>query len=298
MKILNFGSLNLDNVYSVDHFVRAGETLSSAKLEKFSGGKGLNQSLSLARAGAAVCHAGCIGADGEMLLSLLKESGVDTRFVRCVEGPSGHAIIQVDKSGQNCILLYGGANQAVTDGFVDEVLAEFEAGDVLLLQNEINGLDYIVEKAAARGMKIALNPSPIGENLFKLPLEKITYFILNEIEGREITGKKLADDILAEFRRRYPDCVVVLTLGKDGAVYDDGKTRCQHGIYDVPVADTTAAGDTFTGYFLTCITSGETPASALEKASIASSLAVSVKGAAPSIPTMEQVKNANLTLVR
>ena len=298
MKILNFGSLNLDNVYSVDHFVRAGETLSSSKLEKFSGGKGLNQSLSLARAGAEVYHAGCIGQDGQLLLDLLKESGADTRFVRCVPGPSGHAIIQVDKNGQNCILLYGGANQEITTEFVDEVLAAFSAGDVLLLQNEINNLDYIVEKAADKGMKIALNPSPIGENLFRLPLQKITYFILNEIEGKEITGKEAADDILAEFRRRYPQSVVVLTLGKDGAVYDDGTTRCRHGIYDVPVADTTAAGDTFTGYFLTCITAGETPAAALEKASIASSLAVSVKGAAPSIPTMEQVKAANLPLVR
>ena len=298
MKILNFGSLNLDNVYSVDHFVRAGETLSSFKLERFSGGKGLNQSLALARAGAQVYHAGCIGADGRQLLDLLTESGADTRFVRCVEGPSGHAVIQVDKKGQNCILLYGGANQAVTEPFVDEVLASFDAGDVLLLQNEINCLGYIVEKASARGMRIALNPSPISENLFRLPLEKITYFILNEIEGREIAGREAPEEILAEFRRRFPDCVVVLTLGRDGAVYDDGTTRCRHGIYDVPVADTTAAGDTFTGYFLTCITNGEAPASALEKASIASSLAVSVKGAAPSIPTMAQVLGADLPLSR
>ena len=294
MKVLNFGSLNIDFVYSVDHFVRAGETLSSDRLEKFCGGKGLNQAVALARAGATVFHAGCVGADGGMLKALLAESGADTRFIRQTDDASGHAIIQVDKKGQNCILLYGGANQQITDDFVDEVLASCEKGDVLLLQNEINNLPYIVEKAFACGMEIALNPSPINSRLAELPLDKVRYFILNEIEGTELTGETDPEKILEAFRRKYPHSVVVLTLGKHGAVYDDGATRCHHGIYDVPVVDTTAAGDTFTGYFLTCITSGKSPEEALRIASVASSLAVSAKGAAPSIPTMETVLKAEL----
>ena len=221
MKVLNFGSLNIDMVYAVDHFVRAGETLSSDRLVRFCGGKGLN--------------AGCIGRDGGMLLDLLAASGADTRFVRQLDEASGHAIIQVDKKGQNCILLYGGANLQITEAFADQVLAACDRGGVLLLQNEINLLPYIVEKAYGRGMEIALNPSPINDQLGKLPLEKIRYFILNEIEGRELTGEEAPEDILREFRRRYPEAVVVLTLGKSGAVYDDGHTRCRHGIYKVPV---------------------------------------------------------------
>ena len=102
------------------------------------------------------------------------------------------------------------------------------------------------------------------------------------------------EDILREFRRRYPEAVVVLTLGKSGAVYDDGHTRCRHGIYKVPVVDTTAAGDTFTGFFLTAATAGMEPEEALRIASVASSLAVSRQGAAPSIPTMAEVLEADL----
>ncbi len=294
MKVLNFGSLNIDMVYAVDHFVRAGETLSSDRLERFCGGKGLNQSVALARAGAEVLHAGCIGRDGGMLLDLLAASGADTRFVRQLDEASGHAIIQVDKKGQNCILLYGGANMQITEAFADQVLATCGKGDVLLLQNEINLLPYIVDKAYERGMEIALNPSPINDQLGKLPLDKIRYFILNEIEGRELTGEEAPEDILREFRRRYPNAVVVLTLGKSGAVYDDGHTRCRHGIYKVPVVDTTAAGDTFTGFFLTAVTSGQEPEEALRIASVASSLAVSRQGAAPSIPTMQEVLQADL----
>ena len=284
-------------VYTVDHFVRTGETLSSEKLEKFCGGKGLNQSVALARAGAHVYHAGCVGKDGEMLVALLGDSGVHTEFVTVLDSPSGHAIIQVDHKGQNCILLHGGSNRMITPEMVDSVIESFDAGDVLLIQNEINQLDYIINKASEKGMRIALNPSPVSDTLLKLQLEKIHWFILNEIEGKEISGKTKPDEILAGFRSKYPESTVILTLGKDGAIYDDGSKRCRHGIYNVPVVDTTAAGDTFTGYFLTCITSGKTPEESLRIASVASSLAVSQKGAAPSIPNMDQVLSADLRLM-
>lgn len=296
MRILNFGSLNLDSFYSVEHFVQAGETLSSSKLEKFCGGKGLNQSIACARAGASVFHAGCVGTDGECLRSLLADSGVDTTFVRTVDEVSGHAIIQVDQSGQNCIVLYGGANQAITPAFVDEALAGFGDGDILLLQNEINNIGQIVECAYAKGMQVALNPSPVNERLNEVDMNKVTYFILNEIEGKAITGKTDPEDILSHLRNAYPEAVVVLTLGKEGAVYDDGKTRCSHGIYDVPVVDTTGAGDTFTGFFLASRMVGESPEEALRLASIASSIVVSRKGAAPSIPTMEEVRSSKIRL--
>ncbi len=294
MKILNFGSLNVDYTYHVDHFVTPGETMSSQALDKNCGGKGLNQSVALAKAGAEVYHGGKIGADGQFLVDMLKQSGVNTDYVSLYDGASGHAIIQVDKKGQNCIILYGGANQAITLEDVDRVLAGFEAGDFLLLQNEISNLDAIVEKAAAKGMKIALNPSPINEAIDRLPLDKIDYFILNEIEGNQLSGKTDAREIVDTLKAKYPRSTIVLTLGKHGVLYYDGKNSYTHGIYDVPVVDTTAAGDTFTGFLLACLTQNYDVPTALELASKASSLAVSKKGAAGSIPTMQEVKTTTI----
>lgn len=293
MRILNFGSLNIDFVYQVDSIVRPGETIASLALEKFGGGKGLNQSIALARAGAQVYHAGLVGEDGEFLRELLRQSGVDTRFVETCDGPSGQAIIQVEKSGQNSIVLYGGANRRLTLDFIDRVLAVFGPEDLLVLQNEVNLLSELIDRAHARGIPIALNPSPMNGELLACDLSKITYFIVNEIEGYELTGKTGREEILDEFARRFPGARVVLTLGKDGAVYRDGDLTCSHGIYRVPVVDTTAAGDTFLGYFLAHIGS-HGPKEALRRASLASALAVSVMGAANSIPLLADVLSADL----
>ena len=157
MKVLNFGSLNYDYVYKVDHAVTPGETMDSFGMDTFLGGKGLNQSISLARAGVKVYHAGQIGRDGEMFLDVCKKSGIDTSYIKMIEGKSGHAIIQLDKNAQNCILLYGGSNRKITKEFVDEVLSHFEKGDILLLQNEINDVPYIIERCHERGIRVAFN---------------------------------------------------------------------------------------------------------------------------------------------
>ena len=158
MKVLNFGSLNIDYVYSVEDFVKKGETISSNKLNVFSGGKGLNQSISLSKAGVNVCHAGMIGHDGTFLEKTLKQSGVDIKYLKKSESVrTGNAIIQNNRQGDNCIILYGGANQEITKGFVDTVLREFASEDWLVLQNEINEIPYIVEQAHKKGMKIILN---------------------------------------------------------------------------------------------------------------------------------------------
>lgn len=291
MKVLNFGSLNIDYVYDVDHFVRAGETISSNGLQLFCGGKGLNQSVAFARSGAETYHAGCIGKDGGMLTDMLKSAGVDVRFVRVREDvASGHAIIQVSKSGENCILLHGGANQSMDDAFVDEVLSHFGQGDLLMLQNEINHLPYIVQRAKERGMMIVLNPSPFNEKILALDLSMLDAIIVNETEGNELSGETEADAIIAALLARYPAMRIVLTLGKHGAIYADAKERAFCEIMPMPVQDTTAAGDTFTGYFFSALMGGKTPHEALKTATAASALAVSRKGAAPSIPTAEEVK--------
>lgn len=296
MKILNFGSLNIDNVYTMEHFVRPGETISSLALQKFAGGKGLNQSVALARAGAEVYHAGAIGEDGGFLATLLQDAGVDTSFIQTLEGRTGHAIIQVDASGQNCIILYGGTNRCITKEQAENALEHFGANDLLLLQNEINGNAFIMERAFAKGMQIALNPSPIDDGILALPLEKISWFLLNEIEGAELTGKTDPMDILTEMKCRFPSSKVVLTLGKQGVLAWDGEETYQHGIYKVPVVDTTAAGDTFTGFFLSCVSKGMCTQQCLELASKASSLAIGIKGAANSIPDFRTVVEAHMEI--
>ncbi|WMJ24113.1 ribokinase [Paludicola sp. MB14-C6] len=289
MRVLNFGSLNIDYVYQVDHFVRPAETISSHVMERFCGGKGLNQSIALSRAGAAVCHAGCIGSDGLFLKEQLEQSKVDTKYVRQVGEPTGHAIIQVDKNGQNCILLYGGANQCITKQQVDDTLKGFSEGDLLLLQNEVNQLEYIIDQASKKGMQIAFNPSPFDRNIVSLPLNKVNIFLLNEIEGAELSNELSPQAIIEKLKIRYPSAKIVLTLGKDGVYYYDGSQVYFQSIFSVPIVDTTAAGDTFTGYFLQGLTQNVESSMLLKRASAAAALAVSKMGAAPSIPTITEV---------
>ena len=296
MRILNFGSLNIDNVYAVDHFIRPGETMSSLGMEVFCGGKGLNQSIAMARAGAHVWHAGAVGRnDGKKLLELLAESGVNTDFVRKTDGVSGHTIIQVDKNGQTCILLFGGSNQEITPGQVDETLAHFEEGDILLLQNEINGLAGLIKKAAEKGMKISLNPSPVTGELLELPLELVDCFILNEIEGADICGQEAKEEEIPQLlHEKYPRAVILLTLGSRGCIYYDGENRYEQPAFCVEAVDTTAAGDTFTGYFIASAVKGNSVPDALLKAAKAAAITVMGKGAAPSIPWDKQVEEARL----
>ena len=294
MKVLNFGSLNIDYVYQVESILVPGETQSSRNRQIFCGGKGLNQSIALAKAGISVCHAGMIGDGGELLLETCRENGVNTEFIRKIPGACGHTVIQVDKNGQNCILLFGGANRSITREFVDEVLAAFEKGDIILLQNEINELDYIIDRAYEKGMMIILNPSPYDDRLKACDMSKISMFLVNEIEGYQITGEKEPEKILETVKKKYPSARIVLTLGSDGSVYQDETGVYRQGIFKVKAVDTTAAGDTFTGYFISSIINGMPVREGLELAAKASAIAVSRPGATASIPLREEVLNSNL----
>ncbi|PHV69537.1 ribokinase [Sporanaerobium hydrogeniformans] len=290
MKVLNFGSLNIDYVYKVDHMIREGETLSSSGMEVFLGGKGFNQSVALVKAGVPVYHAGMIGEEGKIFLDACEEYGISSKFIKTIEGKNGHTIIQVDKNGQNCIMLYGGSNRSLTKDFIDEVLSYFGEEDYILLQNEVNHLDYIIEKAYERGIKIVLNPSPLDSYLETCDLNKITYFMMNEIEGEQITGEKEANKILDKMMQMYPESKVILTLGSAGSLYQDKENFFEQGIFKTKVVDTTAAGDTFTGYFVSAIISGKSIPDALKMSAMAASITVSREGASPSIPTLDEVK--------
>lgn len=296
MKILSFGSLNIDYVYSVPHFVKKGETLSAKELNVYTGGKGLNQSIALARAGVETYQAGAIGTDGMFLLEQLKEAGVKTDLVKILDDVRiGNAIIQNDDEGDNCIVLFGGANQAITKEQVDEAFKDFTNEDYLLIQNEINELSYIVEKAKEEGMKIILNPSPMNEKIMKLPLDQIDYFILNEIEAMQILEMDKPEEIDGKYiasllHERFKDATIVLTLGSEGSVCISDDEYIEQSIYKVKAIDTTAAGDTYTGYFIAGILKGKTIKESMDIASKASAIAVTRQGAAPSIPVLEEVE--------
>ena len=295
-RILSFGSLNLDYVYHVPHFAAPGETLAPTSRALNCGGKGLNQSIAAAKAGAQVFHAGKIGPDGQILADMLSSSGVDVSLLSRSEGPTGHAIIQVDPSGQNCILLYGGSNQEITQEEVDRALAQFGPGDQIILQNEINNLAYIMEQAAKRGISVVFNPSPMDEAISSLPLHLVSLLVLNEIEGAALAGTQDEEAILPILREKFPQCRILLTLGSRGSVYDDGTQRIRQGAYRANAVDTTAAGDTFTGYFVAASAAGMPIEECLSLAAKAAAIAVSRPGAAPSIPVMEEVRSCQLPL--
>ena len=297
MKILNIGSMNIDYVYTVPHFVRPGETLSSSGMEIFCGGKGLNQSIALARAGLSVYHAGCIGEDGDMLTQNLAENGVDVSLIRRCPARTGHTIIQLDASGQNSILLYGGANRQMTEAYIDEALSAFSANDVLLLQNEVNLVDSMILKAKARGMRVAINPAPMSPSMRSAPLAMVDMLILNEVEAADLSGVQDTGRHIFALRDLYPNATLVLTRGEHGALYQaPGGETFRQGIYQVPVVDTTAAGDTFIAYLLAGLESGQDIPGCLRLAAMAAAIAVSRMGAAASIPGMEEVQARMLAM--
>jgi ribokinase len=296
MNIINFGSLNIDHVYSVSHLAVPGETVASDKLEIFYGGKGFNQSIAAARAGAHVIHIGKIGENGIPLKEFLQRNNVDVDLILTSDAPNGHAIIQVDRMGQNNIITYGGANYKIDKEQVSSALDVGTRGDIILLQNEISGIGYIIEQAHLHGFQVAFNPSPITKDIMKYPLQYVKWFILNEIEGQKLTGETDPSSIAEKLLQMYPESTVILTLGSKGVLYKDSSTTLQHGTYKVDRVDTTGAGDTFTGYFIAGITKNFSPGECLEFASIASSITVSRKGAAVSIPTIKEVKRANLKI--
>lgn len=289
MKILNFGSLNVDYVYEVDHFVAPGETMSSKNLFVNCGGKGLNQSIAAAKAGNKVYHAGLIGKGGEMLGEKLAHEKVDISLLQTSSETCGHAIIQVDEKGQNCILLYGGTNQLLDKSYINKTLDAFGNEGLVLLQNETSHVAYIIEEAHKRGLKTAFNAAPMNEKVLEYPLHLLDWFIVNEVEGRQIAGCATDEEILPILRKKYPHSNVLLTLGSNGAICATEEETLRIGCHKVAVVDTTAAGDTFGGYFLSALFNGKTIGDSLIFATTASALAIGKKGASDSIPMKDAV---------
>lgn len=288
-KILIIGSINVDLVFKVARFVQAGETLASEGMRKFLGGKGLNQAIALAKAYGQADLAANIGTEDASLIEAIRAYGVQADHIRKMDLPTGMAFIQVNPEGQNCIVLNSGANCAFTEDRFKEVLDAYTEGDLLVLQNEINGLDQLIPLAKAKGLRIALNPSPWSDDLNRLPLHQLDVLILNEIEGAAITGETDPAKIMAELENRFPMMCLVLTLGAEGSIARYRGVAASVPAEKVKVVDTTAAGDTFLGYFLASYLEGQNLEASLHRATHAAALAVSRPGAAASIPERQEV---------
>lgn len=291
-KILNYGSLNLDKTFLLDHIVQPGETIASYEYKLNAGGKGTNQAGALAKAGCNVFMAGKIGPDGLFILDLLNESNVNTQFVHQNSLTTGQALIQVSKDGQNSIILNAGANFENTKDEISNTLNNFSKGDYLILQNEINNIEYLINEGYKKGLTICFNPSPFTNDILNLPLEKISYFFVNEVEAAQIAEEENIEDfdsILKSLSKKFPSSKIIMTVGKKGAYFYYNNNKIHQEIIDSPVVDTTAAGDTFMGYFIASVIKGHTTEEALFYATKAASITVSKPGALQSIPLKEKI---------
>lgn len=289
MSVLNFGSCCIDHVYSVPHFAAPGETLPCSDYQVHPGGKGLNQSIAMAAAGAKVRHAGKVGEDGLWLLELMASKNIDVSMMNVDAGPTGHANIQVTPEGENSIVLFGGANRTITKSDIDEVLEDVRSGEFLLLQNEISALDYLIDRAREKKMRVVFNAAPMSGDVNALPLEAIELLVINEIEGFELTKKTAPDDIIAILSSRFASTNILLTLGAAGSIYAGKGDSVFQPAMKVDAIDTTAAGDTYVGFFLAGYSAGNSVEECLALATSAAAVCVTRAGAATSIPSVGEL---------
>lgn len=276
MTIYNLGSINIDHVYRVPHLPVPGETLSSTDFTSGLGGKGANQSIAIGRAGGAVHHIGAIGADGVWTLDILRDAGVDISMISTIDTPTGHAIINVDDHAENSIVLFPGANRALTEQMIDAALGDAAAGDWLLLQNETNLGSYAAKIARVKGMLIAYSAAPFDAKAAADMLPHTDLLAVNEIEAAQLAAA------IGDFT--VP--MLLITKGADGAVLQ-ADTETSAPAFKVTPVDTTGAGDTFLGYFMATIDAGQSVIAALRQASAAAAIQVTRHGAAAAIPTAD-----------
>lgn len=292
-KVYVIGSINMDLVINSDRFPEQGETVGGNGFFTNPGGKGANQAVASAKAGAKTYFCGCIGDDsfGETLLQGLKSYGVDCEFVQERKNcTSGIAVITVVCS-DNRIILNSGANGTVDVAFVNKSLYNAEAGDILLVQQEIDMLSVLaaLKIAKNKGMVTILNPAPAKNKADEELLKLCDYIVPNETEAQIMTGQKdfgIAVQKLGKYGSK-----VIITLGSQGCLYYDGKSAYRMECTQVNAVDTTAAGDTLCGSLAACLSLGETPENALKYALYAASLAVTKKGAQQSVPDKQDVLN-------
>ena len=247
MKVLCFGSANLDHVYKVDHFTVPGETQGCLEYDIKCGGKGVNQAIAMALAANDTYFAGIIGSDSGLLKDALVDKGVHIDYMKISNKPTGHAIIEVDQSGQNHILLYGGTNKEIDFEYIDEVLSHFSKGDIVVLQNEINNVPYIIERCYEKEMKSFFNAAPYDIAVKNYPIEKVTWLVVNETEGAALSNEEDYEKIIQTLKQKYPHTHILFTMGKEGSRAYYKNLRVEQPGFTVKAIETTGAGDTFCG---------------------------------------------------
>lgn len=298
-KVVVLGSLNVDRILQMDRVPEPGETLALNNQDMAGGGKGANQAIAAARSGAQTSFIGRVGADenGKFMLQQLVNSGVTTDLVAVDEDAgTGQAFVMVEKSGENRILIYGGANAQLSAADVKKAQAQIAAADLMVAQLEtpVETTQFAFQMAKELGVKTILNPAPAVAKLPAELLKNTDVITPNETEVEILTGIAVTDEAaMLKAAQRLHDlgvATVIITLGSKGVFYDDG---VQHGIVPalkVQAVDTTAAGDTFLG----ALSSELNPdlsnlKTAIEYGNKASSLAVQKMGAQPSIPTRKDI---------
>ena len=282
-KVYNLGSINMDQIVRVGHFPAAGETISGTLSGTALGGKGLNVSVALSQAEMKPVHIGAIGADDAQIEQALDQFGVDASKIARVDLPSGSAYVFVDASGENSIVVCPGSNNAITETQIQDALAEAESGDWLCLQNETNAQAEAAKIARSKGMKVAYMAAPFDASKIVDLLGDVDLLALNETEARQLAehaGKPLEDLGIDQ---------ILITLGAKGAQFTKSGATFKIGGRIVNVVDTTAAGDTFFGFFLAEYLRTSDPERSLSVANTAASITVQTEGAALSIPPLSKV---------
>lgn len=276
MAIWNFGSINLDQVYRVPHLVQPGETLTALGHSTGLGGKGANQSVAAARAGAICRHIGAVGPEGVWARDVLARAGVDVTRVAVGTVPTGHAIISVDPGAENSIVIYPGANRTLTA----PDLAGAVAGDILLLQNETSAQTEAAARGAALGMRVVYSAAPFEPEAVRAVLTHISLLMMNAVEARALRAAMGA----------MPPVEMIVTHGADGAEWI-GPSPLHVPAFAVDPVDTTGAGDCFAGTLAAALDAGEGREGAMLRASAAAAVQVTRAGAADAMPTAAEVES-------
>jgi ribokinase len=297
-KVVVVGSFNMDLVVKAGRRPQTGETFMGEEFGMFIGGKGSNQAIAAARLGADVTMIGKLGTDlfGDTLMAAHAEEGIHTDYViRDTEVGTGIASILIDADGDNSIVIVPQANMRLSVEDIERASESIAAADVLLLQLEvpIAASQRAAEIAKSNGATVVLNPAPAQE----LPddfLAQVDILTPNAVETESLSGVKVSTATDAERAAKVlldkGLSAVILTLGERGAVLLTPDLTRQVPAYTVEVVDTTAAGDAFCGALATGLARGENLVDAVAFANAAGALAVTVLGAAPSMPTATQVE--------
>ena len=285
MAVWCYGSINIDHFYDLAHLPARGETLAARDYRMELGGKGANQSVAAARAGAVVRHVGAVGADGDAVLAQLAAAGVDCAGVQRLEGATGHAIILVEQGGENSIVLHAGANRSLA---LEAALAAFEGvelDDILLIQNETAHQAEVAEAAMGLGMDVVYSAAPFDLEAVRAVLPFVNTLVLNAVEAAQLQA---AMDVPFE---DLPVSSVVITRGAEGASWQArGMDTIHVPALPVPVVDTTGAGDCFTGALAAALDAGQLPEEAMRFAAGAAALQVSRRGTAAAMPLRAEIE--------